>query len=136
MAHHKMPAHKAIGTARKFQIDQFPDGGLLEGGILDRLVHQAKSGFIFGTRFNRKAHAVVCDAIAQFAILEKARRPKTHRERIAPRLYRDDFAGRLNNSRKHTGTNLEIFPVAIRDFTPKSIKNRLSRTVQNADTFW
>ena len=80
---------------------------LLEGGIFDRLVHQAKNRFIIGTRFNGKAHTVVSDAIAQFAILEKSRRPEAHRKRIASRLYRDDFAGRLNNSRKHTGENVE-----------------------------
>ena len=102
MAHHEVPAHEAVGTARKFQIHQFSDRSLFEGGIFDRLVHQAKSGFVIGTRFYGKAHTVVSDAVAQFAIFKESRRLEAHRKRIATTLYRDDFASRLNNSSKHT----------------------------------
>ena len=52
---------------------QLTDGSLLEARIFHRLVHQAKSGFVIGTRFNGKTHTVVRDTVAQLTILKKAR---------------------------------------------------------------
>jgi hypothetical protein len=73
MAHHKMTAHKAVSTTRKLQIHQLADSGLLEARIFHRLVHQAKSSFVIGARFNGKTNTVVRDTVAQLTILKKAR---------------------------------------------------------------
>jgi hypothetical protein len=72
-------------------------------------VHNAERCFVIGTVFNGETHAVIGNAVAQFAVFEESRRLHAHRERISPVFEGNDFAGCLNYTRKHTRVNIEIF---------------------------
>jgi hypothetical protein len=70
-------------------------------------MHQAKSGFVIRPIFYRKTNSIICNTIAQLAIFKKTGSAKTHRQRIAASLHRDNFTSRLNYSCKHTPKKIE-----------------------------